>query len=278
MNKIIQFLFKSFSMVFESNDTQTTLETFCKTINVHNKNLGFFIQCYDSELLNNWLNLIKQQSNFTIIKINKQTADILIKTNTDTSFTLFNFIKSWQSNFGHKDESVNTTDSLENRFDESYQWIHIWMSKYLTDLSKQEYVIKNTIPKLLDKQTIQAIGVQQNIKQSLIHWNKQDSTWWLNIKADALAIAFLSHNINNQQLSLKINFELLTSDTTLNPKVKFEHLLIKQNDLISNRSKQIQLLFLNFEINCLNACTFFKPYKLLYAMIEFDREYTKLST
>ena len=214
---------------------------------------------------------------FTIIKINNHSADILIRTNTHTSNTLFNFIKSWQTNFAHKSDLTKSHDALQNRFDESQQWIHSWMSKYLTDVIKQNHVIQNTIPKLLEYQIIQASGLQQNIKQSLKHWQKEDDTWWLNIKPCALAIAFLSHNINNQQLSLKIEFDLLTSATVLNPNVKLEQLLIKQDILITNTAKQVQLLFLNFEINCLNACTFFKPYKLLYAMIEFERAYTKLS-
>ena len=289
MNHIIQLLFKSFSTVFESNDTQHRLETFCKTIKTHNKNLGFFIQCYDAKLLNHWLTLIKKDSIFKVIQLNTHSADILIVPSAEYSDTLFNFITSWQSTFvpksdltseqlsEQKSSQTKLNSSLASHFNESYQWIHSWMSEYLSDFSNDNYVIKNTSPKLLDEHIIHAIGLQQNIKQSLSCWNKQDSTWWQNIKPSALAIACLSHNIVNQQSPLKIQFELLTSDTVLNPKVKFEQLLNKQDLLNIQSPKAIQSLFLNFELNCLNACTFCKPYKLIYAIIEFERVYTKLS-
>jgi len=281
MNPIIQSLFNSFTQVFESNNNQHTLETFCKIISVHQETLGFFVRYHDPELLSNWFNIIKNDSNLNAFKINDQSFEIEIIKNNECALTLFELIKSWQTRFDHTNYTKQPNDDLEIHFNDAYSWIHSWMSKHLstylnTDINTP-FTLSYTLPKLKNNQIIHAMGLQQNIKLPLTQWQSQDATWWQNIPQSALVLSFLSHNIGNEQLPLKIKFELLTSQTQLNPKIKLEQLFNNQNRLTQNISQQMQTVFLIFELNCLNACTFFRPYKLLYAIIELERSIQKLN-
>ncbi|BCE02525.1 hypothetical protein [Marinicellulosiphila megalodicopiae] len=282
MKTLLKTIYQAF-ILSVSHENQS-LKHFCKSIRAHKTQLGLFIQYNNAEVLNVWIHHLSTIDNVSINKESDFSATLIFNIEPSNS-SIFSLIQSWQNAFEHDAFVYRQNDTLSTRLTDANTWIHSWMSEYLLSVTPHT---DTDFPNhsLQTDQIIHAMGLQQNIKQPLSSWLQQDDLWWQNIPPSALALSLLSHNYldkrdkPNPSTPLKIKYELLTSTTILNPKVKLEQL---SKQLLQDKQNQIRVeksdihkLFLNFEIECLNACTFFKPYKLLYALFEFERSFRSI--